>query len=190
MVKFDGGSCEETEIVPVNNGFFHTKALLEDKADVATLIFANFELPEAKGSNLDVDFFDLKKYGVPDFCQLVLMTSPQSFAKQPHKFLSLNRALRDAVDWIKLNPNEAKLLWLERFPPASEAEKAMMDDILDRTLYMFPHQQDLSELYWHNLESWLLRTGQIETSSEGPIDYWSNTLAFELSESAPGKMEL
>ena len=108
MVEFDGGSCKETEIIPVNEGFFHTKALMEDKADVATLIFANFELPEARSQGLDVSFFDLKRYGVPDICQLVLMANPKAIKKSPSKFRGMNRALRAAIDWIKLNPEAAK----------------------------------------------------------------------------------
>mmetsp|Transcript_168234 Transcript_168234/g.540493 ORF Transcript_168234/g.540493 Transcript_168234/m.540493 type:complete len:346 (-) Transcript_168234:317-1354(-) len=191
MVEFDGGNCDRTEIVPVNNGFFHTKALVEDQADVATLIFANFELPEAKNSNLDVGFFDLKKYGVPDFCQLVLIANPQALRSPATawKFRSLNRALREATDWIKLNPANAKALWLEQFPTKDEAEARMMDEILDRTLYMFPHQQDLSEEYWVGMERWLKGTEQIDEVSVGKVDYWTNELAFESEETRKGGKE-
>jgi ABC-type nitrate/sulfonate/bicarbonate transport system substrate-binding protein len=184
MVEFDGGSCNETEIIPVNEGFFHTKALMEDKADVATLIFANFELPEARSKGLDVSFFDLKRYGVPDICQLVLMANPQAIIKSPSKFRSMNRALREATDWIKLNPEPAKEVWYAKFPVKDSAEKSMMEDILGRTLYMFPHQQDLSAEYWAGLEAWLSATEQIpRPSSDHSIlsrpDYWTNDLAFE-----------
>jgi ABC-type nitrate/sulfonate/bicarbonate transport system substrate-binding protein len=185
MVEFDGGSCKETEIIPVNEGFFHTKALMEDKADVATLIFANFELPEARSQGLDVSFFDLKRYGVPDICQLVLMANPKAIKKSTSKFRGMNRALRAAIDWIKLNPEAAKEVWYAKFPPKDSAEKSMMDDILARTLYMFPHQQDLSSEYWAGLEKWLSATDQIEKEgswtrhwTSGP-DYWTNDLAFE-----------
>lgn len=192
MVEFDGGSCDETEIIPVNNGFYHTKALLEDKADVATLIFANFELPEAKGAALDVGFFDLKRYGVPDFCQLILIASHAGLRASPGKFLGLNRALRDAADWIKLNPQDAKAIWYKRFPETDPSAAAMMEDILDRTLFMFPHQQDLSAEYWRHMEAWLVRTKQVENAKPfETLDYWSNELAFEAASGrAAGKSEL
>ena len=37
------------------------------KADAATLIFENFEILEAKSKGLNVDYFALKDYNVPDF---------------------------------------------------------------------------------------------------------------------------
>ena len=36
------------DITPVNHSFYHTDALLTDKADAATLIFENFEILEAR----------------------------------------------------------------------------------------------------------------------------------------------
>ena len=44
---------------------------------MATLIFYNFEVIEARGLGLRPDFFSLKDWGVPDFCQLVLFSTPQ-----------------------------------------------------------------------------------------------------------------
>ncbi len=41
------------------------------------LIFYNFEVIEARGLGLRPDFFSLKDWGVPDFCQLVLFSTPQ-----------------------------------------------------------------------------------------------------------------
>ena len=38
-----------------------------------TLIFENFEILEAKSKGLNVDYFALKDYNVPDFCQLILL---------------------------------------------------------------------------------------------------------------------
>lgn len=48
MIEADGVTYKEGDITPVNNSFYHTDALLNDKADAATLIFENFEILEAK----------------------------------------------------------------------------------------------------------------------------------------------
>ena len=50
---------------------------LTDKADAATLIFENFEILEARNQGLNVDYFPLKNYNVPDFCQLIFITTPE-----------------------------------------------------------------------------------------------------------------
>src|SRR5690606_12595728 len=39
MVETDGGVCSLNDFKPVNHSFYHTDALEQDKADVATLIF-------------------------------------------------------------------------------------------------------------------------------------------------------
>ena len=35
--------------------------------------FENFEILEARNAGLNVDYFALKDYNVPDFCQLILL---------------------------------------------------------------------------------------------------------------------
>lgn len=79
MIEADGGPILGPDFTfgRVNNGFLHTDALANDMADVATLVFANFELVEAKHRGMDVDFFALKDYGVPDFNQLVLTSTEE-----------------------------------------------------------------------------------------------------------------
>ena len=44
---------------------------------MATLVFYIFEVVEARGLGLRPAFFSLKDWGVPDFCQLVLFSTPQ-----------------------------------------------------------------------------------------------------------------
>ena len=60
MLKADGADCSVDSYGKFNGGFFHTNALEEGNADVATLIFWNFEIPEATARGLDVGFFSLK----------------------------------------------------------------------------------------------------------------------------------
>ena len=76
-----------------------------------------------------------RRWGVPDFCQLVLIGSPllmEHGAPDSWKFLALRHALRDAIDWINLNPKEAKGMWLERFPPKDEVEAGLWE-LCERT---------------------------------------------------------
>lgn len=91
MVKADGKlDCDINSYGKHNGSFFHTDALQSSKADVATLIFWNFEIPEAIAKGMtNAAFFSLKEWGVPDFCQLVLMTTPEHFKKRKQIYLSL-----------------------------------------------------------------------------------------------------
>lgn len=175
MAEADGGTCDiEKTLEPVNEGFYHTSALKDGKADVATLIFYNFEMVEAKHLGLNASFFSLKHWGVPDFCQLVFITTKDHFAVKKDELRRLNMAVRKANDWIKINPAEAKQIY--NVWTNSNSSDAMNEAILDSTLLMFPNEQSMSWDYYDNLEAWLQKTGQI-SSAIGARDYWTNELA-------------
>lgn len=175
MVEADGGECDIDKFLePVNEGFYHTNALKDGKADVATLIFYNFEMVEANFMGLNASFFSLKHWEVPDFCQLVLITTKEHFTAKRDALRQLNIAIRKATDWIKMHTAEAKRIYNEW--TESDPSDAMNEAILDSTLLMFPNEQSMSWDYYDNLEAWLLKTGQI-SSPIGTRDYWTNELA-------------
>ena len=94
MIEADGVTYKEGDITPVNNSFYHTDALLNDKADAATLIFENFEILEAKSKGLNVDYFALKDYNVPDFCQLIFITTPNKLKEDKGKIKNSLKSLK------------------------------------------------------------------------------------------------
>ena len=95
MVKADGGECSEA-FGKHDGGFYHVDALTSG-ADVATLIFSNFEMVEARSRGLDAGFFSLKDWGVPDFCQLVLFTTPEKLEASSADLRKLVLAVRRAT---------------------------------------------------------------------------------------------
>jgi len=81
--------------------------------------------------------------GVPDFCQLILITTCDQMSKNKPSFRKLCLALREAGDYIKLNPLDAKQMWYEHRP--DDKDNAMMNEILDLTIMMFPSSHDMSK---------------------------------------------
>ena len=88
---------------------YHVKALQDKAADVATLIFYNFEVIEAQQMGLKPGFFSLKEWGVPDFCQLVLFTTPQRMQALRPQLRKLVLAMRRATGLIKREPQAWEL---------------------------------------------------------------------------------
>ena len=82
------------------------------------LIFYNFEMVEAKARGLDAGFFSLKDWGVPDFCQLVLFTTPAKLEATAPALRKLVGAVRRAVGLIKTDPARAKAIWEAHTSPA------------------------------------------------------------------------
>lgn len=174
MVEADGGSCTYDDFTPVNNSFYHTEALEKDLADAATLVFNNFEINEARYKGLDVDFFALKDWGIPDFCQLIFITSPNILENRKDAFRRFIKVFRRAIDFIFNHEKEAKQLyneWVDVDP-----NDALAKATTDATVKCFTHDFSMSSDYYEKLQNWLKETGKIEQTID-PKAYWTNELA-------------
>lgn len=174
MVAADGGPFAPERLRPVNHGFFHTDALAQDKADVATLVFANFELVEAAHRGLDAAFFALKDWGVPDFCQLVLMTQPARLQRDRKLFEALVAVLRAGIDLLKRDPQEAAAIYAQRVSPA--AGDSLGPKLLAATLPCFPYDLTMASEAYERLADWLVQSRQVAQRPD-VRGLWDNTLA-------------
>ncbi|MEO0558773.1 MAG: ABC transporter substrate-binding protein [Bacteroidota bacterium] len=175
MIEADGGPTgTEDGLTRVNNSFYHTDALAEDKADVATLVFYNFEIVEARQRGMDVRMFALKDWGVPDFCQLVLITHPDKLEAERDTFVTLVQVLRRGVDAVKQDPEAAREVYFRM--TGSDLGDALTTAIYDATVPAFTHDFSMSADYYRQLEAWMHSRGLI-SERPGAEAYWTNALA-------------
>lgn len=172
MIKADGGA--PGELTPINNGFMHTDALLEGKADVATLAFYNFEVVEARHRGHDADFFALKDWGVPDFCQLILVTTEKLFAEKRATFDKLVRILTRGMDFIHQYPREARAIYFGR--TGTPLDDPLMNAIFDATVPCFTFDLSMTTHYYEELSSWMHENALIERPVEAAA-CWTNECA-------------
>jgi putative hydroxymethylpyrimidine transport system substrate-binding protein len=172
MIAADGGT--PGAIVPVNHGFFHTDALASDLADAATLAFYNFEVVEARHRGLDVELFALKDWGVPDFCQLVLVTLPETLAGREAELTALLKVIRRGIDLLQQDPARAREVWFR--VTGGDPGDPLMAAIWQATTSCFTHDLTMSAAYYEALAAWLVRTGQA-TDVPPPATYWTDRLA-------------
>ncbi|PWA08433.1 ABC transporter substrate-binding protein [Pueribacillus theae] len=173
MVESDGGSCSIEDFIPVNNGFYHTEALEKDLADAATLIFKNFEVTEAKLKGLNVDYFALKDWGIPDFCQLIFITSSEILNSKKETLKKFVKIIRKAIDFIYENEEEAKRIYFDYTKTESNDELAI--ETANATIPCFTYDFSMSSDYYGQLQNWLKKTGKINEAID-PAKYWTNKL--------------
>lgn len=174
MIRADGGATRD-DLVPVNEGFMHTDALANDKADAATLVFYNFEVVEAQHRGLKPRLFALKDYGVPDFCQLILVTLPETLAARRTDLEALVRVMRRGIDFLHQHPDAARQIYATR--TGTDLSEPLMGAIWQATVPCFVHDFSMSTAYYQQLEAWLRETGQVDAPL--PLDgAWTNGLAF------------
>ena len=141
---------------------------------MATLVFYNFEVVEARGLRLRPAFFSLKDWGVPDFCQLVLITHPDKLAAERETFQKLVRVLRRGVDAVKQEPDAAREAYFRL--TGSDPEDALTRAIYDATVPCFTHDFSMSADYYRQLEGWMAERGLIDATPGADV-YWTNDLA-------------
>lgn len=172
MIEADGG--HPGELVPVNQGFHHTDALIEGKADVATLAFYNFEVVEARHRGHPTRFFALKDWGVPDFCQLVLMTHPDKIERDAASLRALLQVTMRGLDLLHQDPAEARRIYFERTD--ADPEDPLMKAIFEATVPCFTFDFTMSDAYYRRLSGWMVSRGLVP-SEVSPSRVWTNDLA-------------
>ena len=173
MIEADGGECDPDDFTPVNNGFRHTDALIEGKADVATLVFYNFEVVEARGRGAEPGFFALKDWGVPDFCQLILITNEEILYERRPLLDTVVTVLRRGIDFLHERPAEALEIYDRR--TGAYSKSSLGTAIFDATVPCFTHDLSMSHDYYARLGRWLQETGQIAQAPDR-FAYWTNEL--------------
>lgn len=173
MVEADGGTCDVSQLTPVNNSFYHTDALVDDKADVATLVFYNFEVVEARHRGFQADFFALKDWGIPDFCQLILITSHEVLAEKTPLLKPFLRILSRGIDFIHQHPVLAEEIYFKR--TGADPGDDLTRSIFNATVPCFTFDFTMSADYYTALSNWMLDTRQIP-AAVAPSTCWTNQL--------------
>lgn len=174
MIEADGGSYDPEAFGRVNNSFHHTDALEEGLADVATLVFYNFEVVEARHRGHDADFFALKDWGVPDFCQLILVTTPSILSQREEDLRRFLRILQRGLDFVHQRPDEAREIYGRR--AEEDMEEAMAREIFASTVPCFTYDLSMAPEYYGKLGAWMSSRSLVE-SAPAPDGCWTNALA-------------
>ena len=138
----------------------------------------------------DVGFFSLKDWGVPDFCQLVLFTTPKRYEEQKGALRKLVLAMRKATGIIHQSPDVARETYYAYVrekngggedASADETQTAVMDATMTATLVAFPNDNSMASSYYARLMAWLVKTKQVDEDavSKAPVSkYWTNEIAW------------
>ena len=171
MVEADGGQVGP--LTPVNNGFKHTDALIEDKADVATLAFYNFEVVEAVHRGHPASFFALKDWGVPDFCQLIFIAKPDVIAAQADAFRRFLAVVSRGLDVLHQTPQVARSIYFQR--TETDTADPLMSAIFEATVPCFTFDMTMADGYYRRLAAWMVNNGLVP-AAPAPEVCWTNDL--------------
>lgn len=143
MAQQAGSDLTADDIEPVDRGFYHTDALIDDDADIAFLAFYNFEIVESRHRGFEAEIWQLTEYNIPDFNQLILTTSDGKIEHNPDQIQGFIDATRRGIT-DTVNESEAALeLFFERYPELRDDDPELIDKIAEATTDFFT--PDLSQ---------------------------------------------
>lgn len=97
VVRADGG--DPSGIRVRNVGFNLAPALAAGRVDALVGAYWNVEVPELEHQGVGVDVFRLERFGVPDYDELVVVTSDTVAEERPTLVEALLRGLQKGQDW-------------------------------------------------------------------------------------------
>jgi putative hydroxymethylpyrimidine transport system substrate-binding protein len=161
VVRADGGDPAKVETK--NVGFSLSPALAAGKVDAVIGAYWNIELVELERQGVQAQAFRLEEHGVPDYDELVVVTSDEIARERPELVEAFLRGLRAGQDWAATDEAGAvEHLMAANGDLDAEVVKEQLDltaDILspadEPTLNVDPAE-------WSAFAAWMLDNGLLE----------------------------
>ncbi|MDQ0220671.1 ABC transporter substrate-binding protein [Peribacillus cavernae] len=168
MVSNDGGNPDKVKLVDV--GFELESSLVSKKVDAIIGAYINHEVPVLKQKGFETRNFDPTKYGVPDYYELVAVTSDQTLSDDQKSIDAFWRAAVKGYKYMENNPDEALEILLNNqdeanFPLVKSVEQQSLEILLPKMKAKdgFGSQEEAS---WKETSSWMKETGLIKKMPE------------------------
>jgi putative hydroxymethylpyrimidine transport system substrate-binding protein len=157
MVKSDGGNAEKVEMVDV--GWDLIPAIATEKTDALIGGFINHEKLLLEKEGHPIRIINPADYGVPDYYELVLVSSDEKLAEEPEMFGKFMAAVRKSQQYVVEHPEEALSILMEQEDQTSPLEKDIETKSLEILLPLMDAEgesfgsQDVET--WNTVAEWL-----------------------------------
>ncbi|PMC35312.1 ABC transporter substrate-binding protein [Bacillus sp. UMB0899] len=164
MVKADGGSPEDVEMVDV--GFELGSSIVSKKVDAVIGAYINHEVPVLAHEGHNTRNINPTEYGVPNYYELVAVTSDQTWEKEQESIKAFWRAATKGYEFTAENPDEALQILLDNQDesnfPLVEAVEVQSLDILLPLMKSDEGFGSQDSQQWKETIKWLKEAGLIE----------------------------
>ena len=135
-------------ISTVNVGFSIVQSLASGKVDAVMGGFRNYEVAEMVHEGMKPGFFAIEQWGIPDYDELVFVTSPGFARSHPEVVRAFRKALGRGIRETLARPEKAMGLYLNAVP---EAPRDLEKEAFKRTLPLLARSQELDPARWERL---------------------------------------
>ncbi|ARJ39654.1 ABC transporter substrate-binding protein [Sporosarcina ureae] len=169
MVTNDGGDYDKVNMIDV--GFELESSLVSKRVDAVTGTFINHEVPVMDSKGFKTRYFNPVDYGVPNYSEIVLLTSDDTWNKEQDAIQAFWRAAQKGYEFMVEQPEEALDLLLNNQDQANfPLDKAIETESLQVLLPKMDTDGEafgtLDETSWKEVRDWLHEMEMIKTKPE------------------------
>ncbi len=147
----------------INVGFSIVQSLTAGKVDAVMGPFKTYETVEMAHRGYDVEYFELEKWGIPDYDELIFVTSKKTMQNNQAAFLKFRQIVDRAITFVRAHPQKALEVYFTMVP---EADRKTESDAFKLTVPYYAHHQKLDVIRWQQFADFALQYGLIEK----PVD--------------------
>ena len=154
----------------VNVGFAIVQSLAAGKVDAVMGPFKTYETVTMAQKGYDVAYFELEKWGIPDYDELIFVTSKQTLEKNQAAIMAFQGIIGRSIEYVKKHPEVALQKYLKEVP---EADSKTETGAFKLTLPYYAASQDHDVRRWQQFAEFALEYGLIEKKVDVTDVLWT-----------------
>ena len=153
----------------INVGFSIVESLTAGKVDAVMGPFKTYETVTMAHRGYEVGYFELEKWGIPDYDELIFITSNKTMQNHQEALLNIRQIIDRAIKYARAHPQKALEYYFKEVP---EADRKTESDAFKLTLPYYAHSQKLDMLGWQRFADFALKYGLIEKAVDVKSVLW------------------
>ena len=142
----------------VNVGFTIVPALTSGQVDAVMGPFKTYETVTMAAKGIEAAYFELEKWGIPDYDELIFICGPKTLAKKKDAIRGFAAAVARGIDFQREDPEAALALYFKGVP---DADREIETAAYKLTRPFFAADQTLEMERWQTFADFALKYGLI-----------------------------
>ena len=154
----------------INVGFAIVPSLTAGKVDAVMGPFKTYETVIMAHRGYEVGYFELEKWGIPDYDELIFVTSKKTLKKNKAAMRAFQRVIGQGIEYVRKTPETALMNYLKEVP---EADSKTETEAFKLTLPYYATDQKLDIKRWQQFADFALQYGLIEKKVDVADILWT-----------------
>jgi len=142
----------------INVGFAIVQSLAAAKVDAVMGPFKTYETVTMAAKGYAVGYFELEKWGIPDYDELIFVTSKKTLEKKAQAARAFRRVIERSIEYVRRHPDTALKEYFKQVP---EADSKTETEAFKLTLPYYATHQGLDAARWQLFADFAFQYGLI-----------------------------